>query len=278
MFSVVIPAHNEGAVIERTLRVLLEGAEPGELEVVVVANGCSDDTADRARAFGDPVRVIDTPEGGKPNALNLGDAEATAFPRLYSDADVRMDIRSARAAADRLRSGPELLLSPRMDVDLTDRPWTVRAYYRVWMDLPYAKHKIGGVFGMSAEGRGRFEDWPDVIADDTFASVQFAPDEQCVLQDASFLMVPPAALKHLVHIEVRRRAGSGELHQRYPELMAKRAAEQKSALRSKFTSPGLWPALAVYLYVKFAARLKSRLRRLSGKGKQWNRDESSRRG
>ena len=276
MFTVIIPAHNEGAVIERTLRTLLEGAEPGELEVIVVANGCTDDTAERARRFGGPVRVIDTPVGGKPNALNLGDAEATAFPRLYSDADVRMTIESARVAAERLRTGPELLLSPRMEVDLTNRPWTVRAYYRVWMDLPYAKHKIGGVFGMSEAGRARFDDWPDVIADDTFASVQFAPEEQCVLQDASFLMVPPASLKSLVHIEVRRRAGAGELHGRYPELMARRAGEQKSALRSKFKDPTLWPALAVYLYVKFAARIRSRLRRAAGKGKVWNRDESSR--
>src|SRR5262245_58336894 len=49
MASVVIPAHNEARVIERGLSSLLEGARPGELEIVVVCNGCTDDTAARAR-------------------------------------------------------------------------------------------------------------------------------------------------------------------------------------------------------------------------------------
>ena len=43
--SVVIPAHNERRVIGRCLRALREGAAPGELDVIVVANACTDDTA-----------------------------------------------------------------------------------------------------------------------------------------------------------------------------------------------------------------------------------------
>ena len=39
MFSLILPAHNEAAVIGRTLRALTDGAEAGELEVIVVANG-----------------------------------------------------------------------------------------------------------------------------------------------------------------------------------------------------------------------------------------------
>ena len=46
--SVVIPAHDEEAVIERCLGTLLADARAGEVEVVVVCNGCTDDTAARA--------------------------------------------------------------------------------------------------------------------------------------------------------------------------------------------------------------------------------------
>ncbi|WP_205315402.1 glycosyltransferase, partial [Nonomuraea lactucae] len=84
--SVVIPAHNEEAVLGAGLAALLGGAEPGEFDVVVVANACSDRTAEVARAAG--VRVVETPTGGKAGALRLGDAACRAFPRLYLDADV----------------------------------------------------------------------------------------------------------------------------------------------------------------------------------------------
>jgi len=68
MPTVVIPAYNEANGIERTLRAVL-GDGVGDLVVVVVANACRDDTAERARAVAVPagarVVVLETPEGGK---------------------------------------------------------------------------------------------------------------------------------------------------------------------------------------------------------------------
>ena len=55
--SVVIAAHNEAAVLGRCLRGLLADAEPGEFDVVVVPNGCTDATAEKARAAGAIVRA-----------------------------------------------------------------------------------------------------------------------------------------------------------------------------------------------------------------------------
>src|ERR1051325_6388342 len=87
-FSIIIAAHNEGPVIEKTLRSILANALDRPLQVIVVANGCSDDTAARARAVGVPIEVIETPLGNKVNALNLGDRAAKYFPRAFMDADV----------------------------------------------------------------------------------------------------------------------------------------------------------------------------------------------
>src|SRR5688500_5793780 len=95
-FSLVIPAHNEAAAIQRTLAEFVQLAQGGELEVIVVSNGCTDDTATRARAVGAWVRVLETPVGSKSLALNLGDHAATAFPRFYVDADVRISAESLR--------------------------------------------------------------------------------------------------------------------------------------------------------------------------------------
>ena len=50
-FSVIIAAHDEGAVIEVTLRSVLANRLDRPLQIIVVANGCSDDTAEKARKF-----------------------------------------------------------------------------------------------------------------------------------------------------------------------------------------------------------------------------------
>jgi hypothetical protein len=84
--SVVIPAHNESAVLAATLERLLAGTVPGEFDVIVVPNACTDATAAIARAAG--VTVIETPVPGKVPALRLGDEACQVFPRIYLDADV----------------------------------------------------------------------------------------------------------------------------------------------------------------------------------------------
>ena len=86
--SVVIPAYQEGNVVGRCLRALTApGAPP--LEIVVAANGCTDDTVANARAV-PGVAVLDLPAPGKSGALNAGDAAVGTFPRIFLDADVTL--------------------------------------------------------------------------------------------------------------------------------------------------------------------------------------------
>src|SRR3954453_5982609 len=99
--SVVVPAYNEGAVIERRLGPLLSSFDEGELEVAVVANGCSDDTASAARRL-PGVKVLELTEPSKTAALNAGDGLVTGFPRIYLDADVQITASSLRRLAEAL--------------------------------------------------------------------------------------------------------------------------------------------------------------------------------
>jgi len=84
--AVIVPAHNESAVIGRTLEPLAVAAANGVIELIVVCNGCTDSTADVARAYAG-VTVVEVEQASKVTALNLGDATATLWPRLYLDAD-----------------------------------------------------------------------------------------------------------------------------------------------------------------------------------------------
>ena len=161
--SVVIPAHNESAVIQRVLRPLADALRTGELEVIVAANGCTDDTADLARAVAPGITVVEVPTPSKILALNAADEVATVFPRVYVDADVEVGLAELRGLAELLGEpdGP-LVAAPRMRIDTSRSSWPVRAHYRIWELSDYRQrgHVGSGVYALSAAGRGRFGRFP----------------------------------------------------------------------------------------------------------------------
>ena len=69
--TVLIPAHDEASVIERTLKHMRIGMLPGEFRIVVIANACADNTAAIARQAAPEAVVIETPRVGKTHALNM---------------------------------------------------------------------------------------------------------------------------------------------------------------------------------------------------------------
>jgi cellulose synthase/poly-beta-1,6-N-acetylglucosamine synthase-like glycosyltransferase/peptidoglycan/xylan/chitin deacetylase (PgdA/CDA1 family)/spore germination protein YaaH len=72
LVTVIVPAYNEGKVIATTLASLL-ASEYAELEILVVDDGSTDDTADvvAALAADNPrIRLIRQPNGGKSSAAN----------------------------------------------------------------------------------------------------------------------------------------------------------------------------------------------------------------
>lgn len=278
----VIPAHDEEAVIARGLRALLDGAVHAELEIVVVCNGCSDRTAEIARGFGPEVVVIETAVPSKTHALNLGDAAATYFPRLYVDADVVLPLASARLVVESLRRPGALASAPSMDTDVAGASWPVRAFYAVWSRLPYVREgMVGvGVFGLSRAGRQRFGRFPDVIADDGYVRAHFAAGERVRVDGAPVRVVAPATLADLVRVKTRSRLGGMELERKFPGLMdrERRAKSYAGAVAGVARRPSLWLAAVVYLVVNRCARFRARRQDEHGRAVRWERDLSSRRG
>ena len=278
--SVVIAAYNEDEVIGRCLDALLSTARPTELEIVVVCNGCTDRTAEVARAYGDGVRVIETPIASKTAALNLGDDAASGFPRLYVDADVTLPLASVRRIAGRLAEPDALAAAPTMQVDLRGSSLAVRAYYRVWTRLPYVREgMIGvGVYALSEDGRRRFEAFPDVIADDGYVRALFDASERVCVDDAPVRVYAPKRFSDLVRIKTRSRLGRYELGQRFPDLMARERGTKSysDAVRTLVVLPWLWPAAFVYAAVQVKTRWRARRQLASLDTYVWERDPSSR--
>jgi glycosyltransferase involved in cell wall biosynthesis len=277
MISIIIPAHNEAAVIARGLQALLAGAEPGELEIVVVCNGCTDNTADVARRFAPSIRVIETDVPSKTNALNMGDAIAQSFPRIYLDADVVITLDAARALARRLAKGDIHAVAPTPVIDVAGCSAPVRAYYAVRSRLPSARQGLGGsgVYALSALGRARFDEFPDITADDAYVRLHFSPTERATIPSAMSTVYAPRTLRSLMAIRTRVYFGTGELARRFPEIMANADASNNRSLVGLLKRPTMWPAVATYLYVNTAARCFAYLRTYRRSSK-WTHDQSSR--
>src|SRR3954467_3123328 len=111
--SVVIPAHNEAGVIARTLDSILANQLDRPLQVIVVANGCTDDTPGVVRGFGERVELIETPVGNKANALNLGDGAARYDLRAYLDADIELSPDTLQKVVDAFKDPSVHMATPR---------------------------------------------------------------------------------------------------------------------------------------------------------------------
>lgn len=277
MISIIIPAHNEGPVIARTLRMLTFDAAPDELDVVVVCNGCTDNTALVARSFGEPVRVIETSLANKANALNLGDQACRSFPRIYLDADVVTTISGVRDLAKCLDKGDVAAVAPTPYFELNGCSWPVRAFYDVRRRLPSFGEGIGGsgVYALSENGRRRFSQFPRLVADDMYVRLQFKPNERATVDSVRSTVFAPRTIKSLLAIEARADFGTRELELLHPELWKNVGHNNQKALLGLFKNPFLWPKLVVYCFVRAIARRQAHSL-LKASNFVWERDETSR--
>lgn len=97
--TVICPVHNEAVAIRERVRNLLATDYPVErLQVLVVGDGCTDDTLQQAQAAG-RVEVIELPRAGKAAALNAGLARARGEVVVFTDAGIRTEAHTLRALA-----------------------------------------------------------------------------------------------------------------------------------------------------------------------------------
>ena len=176
MVSIVIPAHNEERTIGRLLILLTLHGSSQRCEIIVVCNGCTDRTADIARATSPEVRVIEIVEPSKKLALRIGDIHASHFPRLFIDADVEIGSADVERLI-RALSETTLAAAPTRSVPRGGVSWPVRYYYDVWERLPQVRNGLfgRGVIALSEDGNKRVQALPQVMSDDLAMSEAFSP-------------------------------------------------------------------------------------------------------
>lgn len=283
-FTVVIPAHNEEAVIARCLQTLLADAPAGhQTEVIVVANGCTDNTVEVARQAAPQAIVLDLEQGSKSLALNAGHERASHYPRVFLDADIRCDYASLAALAEALRQPGAMAASPALRMDLSRSSGAIRSYYKVWMTQPYVtRNMVGsGCYGLSQAAHERIGPFPPITGDDIWVHSRFPEEERTsVREDADgkpvfFTVSPPLTARDQVRVETRRRLGNEEMKRLYPSPHYS-GSNNAGDLRLALDGGASLFDVATYLAIKLVARIRMIFMARPDGQIVWERDTAAR--
>ena len=229
LISIVIPAFQEQDDIGECLAALVQQdvlrVHPGEVEAIVVANGCTDNTVASARAWIKPAAcaglrlvVLDITKASKAAALNEGDRYCSGAFRVYLDADVGCEKNLLGQLASILNSDEPRYGSGTLKIR-QPRSRISQAYGRVWASLPFVHEGTSGcgLYAVNAAGRLRWGDFPPIHSDDKFARLQFLPKERFRVTAKYFWPLPEGFVR-LVRVRRRWCEGNAELLRTYPEL------------------------------------------------------------
>lgn len=276
----MIPAHNEERVIGRLLDSLLDDPADDRTDIVVVCNGCTDDTARIASERGPRVTVVEIPVPSKHAALRAGDDHALGFPRIYVDADVVLTGADVRALAEPLADGASGILAtaPERHLPLAGCAWRVRAYYQVWQRLPAVREGLfgRGVIAVSKEGHARIAALPPLMADDLAASLAFTAEERRVVGGARVVVHPPRTWRDLIKRRIRAMVSTAQVEEhRGPEEASARTstADLKAMLRGE---PKLITSVVVFAAAAVVSRRRAQKAIRARDFDTWLRDDSSR--
>lgn len=272
--SVIIPAHNESAVIDRTLTPIACLAATGVLEVIVSCNGCTDDTAARARRYSG-VTVLETDEASKIAALNAADAIATKWPRLYLDADIEASPAALVGSIRALSSDGILAARPEFRYDSRGAGALVRAYFRARQRMPSTSQAMwgAGIYGLSRAGHTILGRFPEVIADDLYVDLLFPPGRKRVVAGPAVVVRTPRSTQALLAVMTRGRQGPAE------QSVDTRASTLRELIK---TVTGIASAADAVCFAALATAARRRARNWTRRGNpgllRWERDDSTRGG
>lgn len=228
--SIIIPANNEADYIGTCLKALMNQeidlSVTTTAEIIVAANACTDRTVAISETYrgdlekvGWVVKILDIDKGGKLNALNIAEAQASGRVLVYLDADVICSPKLMRRLLDVLDTTSPRYASGRLEVS-PPKTWVTKRFSKVWVELPFMKTNVqgAGLFAVNRSGRERWGDFPDIIADDGFVRLMFAPDER-IKVDAAYQWPLVEGFRKLSRVRRRQDAGVRQLEEKFPDLV-----------------------------------------------------------
>lgn len=172
--SVLVAAHDEADVIGARVRNLRAQEDAGDVEILVVADGCDDDTASRARDAG--ATVIEQARAGKVAALHAAVARSTGDVLVLTDANTRFEPDTLRRLIAPLADDRVGIAAGDLQFERTDEACASAGENTYWRYETVIKQSASrcGLLLMGAGGvyAVRRADWPMAmnadLADDSY--------------------------------------------------------------------------------------------------------------
>ncbi len=270
MITVIVPAWNEEDCIAACLQAVVDQRGWPEIadkvELIVAVNGTTDRTvalaqgfAPRFEAIGVAYRVMDIPEPSKSGAIRAAERVARFPARANLDADTVLGPDCLRALVTAVNTPEPRFVAARLELPPSRNPVT-RAYGKALLRLPYfGSGKTGaGFYAVTAAGRARWDELPEMISDDMFTRGHFAADE-IVTTDAAYRWPLPEGWGAIVRARRRQEQGMRFLERRWPELGGRRERRGETAKAlTKLAAQAPATALtyvALLMHVKLSAGL-----------------------
>lgn len=268
--DVIIPARDEEALLPRCLKALLCDGDGLRLNVIVVANGPDRaSTVSAARRWEDAysgdghrLTVLECLEAGKARALNCGDRRRRGDLVVYMDADVVVLPGTIPALQRHLIAAPGAMLACPRPLVVRSDDFVARQFGNIWAALPTVRDGIigGGCYAVNAAGRGRWDEFPDIAADDAFVCSRFADEERHQIPEGGFYFVFPSG-PSIVAMRRRWLRASSELA-RFAASDRQGGVRYSRAKRSTFrsvaavlASPAHWPSFPLFAVISLLARV-----------------------
>lgn len=274
--SIVIPAYNEATVIRSTLKAITKDARKGEFDIIVACNGCTDGTALMAKQAVRECRVLESVQPSKTEALNLGIAAAMTSKIVFLDADIITSATAIRNLIHRLDWSDARLAVGKAVFETEGCSFTVKAFYKAWMQNPYFdNHKMGGFFAVNKEGLKELGVLPNKTNDDEYIRRKLGTNTTFA-QTAVYGIKAPKTLNALVKVRSRVYRGNAELED--DELafgLAKRSKNAREFLIRLVGKPSLWFGATVFALVALVAHMHGKF---FGSSTRWEKDLTNRLG
>lgn len=263
--TVCLPLHNAAGQISQSLEHLCQLDFAGGLHVICVANGCTDDSADRARrmiplfhARGWELSVVELDQAGKSAAIRCAEELAPAGLFAALDVNVRPALDSLHHLISAAGSNDLGVVSAKLRY-VESGTALVRRFAQAYGCAPFARtDDVKGTFFVFADGhREVVRNLPDIGADDRYFLRTAARSERASVDAAIVDYYFPPSLASLIRQQIRW----------------KRTNRYADALVDSIDAPShegdRWPyfrprppagAIAVYVAVMLVATVVARLR------------------
>ncbi|MEJ2706790.1 MAG: glycosyltransferase family 2 protein [Anaerolineales bacterium] len=145
--SIIIPTHNRARLLERTLLALARQTSPAQdYEVILVADGCNDETVQVARQFDSPYRLqlVEQPQQGPAAARNRGAQVAAGELLIFIDDDIEVVPHFVAAHLDAHTGSENLVVIGYLQPVLQPQRGFFRAELMIWWENMFERLREPG--------------------------------------------------------------------------------------------------------------------------------------